>query len=402
MPGHIYLKGKELCVLFDDEPFMLSKRVFFEIGHFLFKFLWTDLDDLNTAYSKIVSDFMFVLHSETAEAHRCGMTGVVKTALEINKHCPYFYFFSSTILKMTDIAVKKIDTAIEYLEEQYPGSELLKTECCARMKADTKKNLVTRTGNFTRIGAGGYDLIQDVLMLTKDVVMEAVKSKRAWILSEVDFIRENSDNPEAASLTPIQKLYALDLYREATKKERPFYTNRPFISRYIPVQPEADGRAGENRAEVGLALIANRIAADNVEVLEAVDIENIDGLVRFELLKMLSLGIPFKKCKHCGCYFIPTGRSDMEYCPRVFKGETRPCDEIGSMRRYQSKVAENPVYEAFNKAYKRNNSRVRTRKMAQYDFYAWSEEARKKRDLCLAGELPIEDFRAWLDEGRRK
>jgi len=30
----------------------------------------------------------------------------------------------------------------------------------------------------------------------------------------------------------------------------------------------------------------------------------------------------------------------------------------------------------------------------------WSEEAAQKRDECLAGELPFDEFVIWLEQGR--
>jgi hypothetical protein len=32
------------------------------------------------------------------------------------------------------------------------------------------------------------------------------------------------------------------------------------------------------------------------------------------------------------------------------------------------------------------------------NIYEWAEEARKRRDLCVKGEISIEDFKLWLEE----
>jgi hypothetical protein len=45
-------------------------------------------------------------------------------------------------------------------------------------------------------------------------------------------------------------------------------------------------------------------------------------------------------------------------------------------------------------------SRTRVKKMAQVEFMKLTEEAAEKRDKCLAGELPFEEFVAWLEQGR--
>ena len=38
--------------------------------------------------------------------------------------------------------------------------------------------------------------------------------------------------------------------------------------------------------------------------------------------------------------------------------------------------------------------------MTQGEFLAWSEQARKLRDECVAGQLPFDEFVVWLEQGR--
>jgi len=61
---------------------------------------------------------------------------------------------------------------------------------------------------------------------------------------------------------------------------------------------------------------------------------------------------------------------------------------------------DDPIYVAFQKAYKRNHSRQRVGKMTQKEFYEWSEEARHKRGECEAGRLTLDEFKAWLGNKR--
>ena len=68
--------------------------------------------------------------------------------------------------------------------------------------------------------------------------------------------------------------------------------------------------------------------------------------------------------------------------------------------RYEKKVAENPILEAHKKAYRRLHSRTRNKKMTQTEFMRWADEAVKKRDACMAGELAFDEFVAWLEQGR--
>jgi hypothetical protein len=141
-----------------------------------------------------------------------------------------------------------------------------------------------------------------------------------------------------------------------------------------------------------------RVASGEVEQLYEID--DVDDLFRFEFIKMIEYEIFIKKCKNCERFFIPMRRVDAEYCNRLWGDSQRRCNEIGAMLRYEKKVSENPVWEAYKKTYRRFNSRTRTKKMTQSEFIAWSDEAARKRDDCLAGELPFDEFMAWLEQGR--
>ena len=77
---------------------------------------------------------------------------------------------------------------------------------------------------------------------------------------------------------------------------------------------------------------------------------------------MIEHDIFIKKCKNCERFFIPMRRVDAEYCNRIYGDTQKRCNEIGAILRYEKKVAENPVWEAYKKAYRRFNSRTRAKK----------------------------------------
>ena len=125
------------------------------------------------------------------------------------------------------------------------------------------------------------------------------------------------------------------------------------------------------------------------------------ALMRYELMKMITQGIQVKACANCQRYFVPDGRSDMEYCNRPLDGQpNKTCQTEGALIRHQNKIKTVPVFYEYRKAYKRYNSRTRTGSMKQSDFFEWSEQAQKKRDQCLAGKLSFEDFLDWLNKDR--
>lgn len=123
---------------------------------------------------------------------------------------------------------------------------------------------------------------------------------------------------------------------------------------------------------------------------------NIEGVCYFEFIKLVTKGIFVRKCKNCNKYFINTGRADTLYCDRLIDGEEKTCKDVGAMNIYREKTKNDPIMDEYNKIYKRNNARVRYKKMSKNDFYIWSEKARKIRDKARSGEITLEEFKEWL------
>jgi hypothetical protein len=206
-----------------------------------------------------------------------------------------------------------------------------------------------------------------------DIMSEHVRKMQGNLAKEVDLLIWFRENKETFTGSPMDYLFMLEVYHKEYWGGY-VYLENPFKTFYS-------------------------ITADP-EIVQLYEIDTIGDLCRFELVKMIEHDIFIKKCMNCGYFFIPRGRADAEYCNRYYKDTGRRCNEIGAMIRYEKNVAENPILNAHKKAYRRLNSRVRNKKMTQSEFLKWSEEAAKKRDLCLAGELEFDEFVAWLEQGR--
>jgi hypothetical protein len=106
----------------------------------------------------------------------------------------------------------------------------------------------------------------------------------------------------------------------------------------------------------------------------------------------------FRVCKNCGKYFALTGHINTKYCDRPFDSARCTCKEMGALRLWEKKKAENPALKAYSKEYKKRFAWIKYGKIPREAFYEWAEEARKRRDLCVKGEISIEDFKLWLEE----
>ncbi len=135
-------------------------------------------------------------------------------------------------------------------------------------------------------------------------------------------------------------------------------------------------------------------------VTELLETEDPAAFAEFLLYRYLQENLHMRKCKYCGRWFATHGRTKLEYCDRLIENSTKTCREMGSLRLYEQRQMEDPAIREYKRSYKTHNARIRYGLMTREEFTAWSVEAREKRDKCSAGELPLEEFIAWLNSDK--
>ena len=376
MKANAFIKDNMIYLIFDEEykkyydP--INKPVY-QLGSSILDFAQTNIDEMDNIYENFVLQAigLEMLHKEQfpEDKDKIAMAELYVTG----EYTPYEYFHLKTFIDAINLAVVKQETDLTPYIEQFP---------------EAKKSISDRIEILRKYD--GINETYEYVYTWKELLLAATTRRVNKLRKEIDFIVNilSVADEKAAKLTPMQRLYLLDLERAKSNEENePFYTNSPFKTRFVPLLN--DEAVPEN-------ISAEDISESNLEVVEMYEIDGIDDLIRFELLKMVSSGVLVKKCENCGYYFVPTGRIDTVYCNRLYKDSEKTCAEIGSIKKYKDKVKDNPIYTAYNKAYKRNNSRVRNKKMKQGDFLNWSEEARRFRDECYSGKMSLDDFLDWL------
>ena len=142
--------------------------------------------------------------------------------------------------------------------------------------------------------------------------------------------------------------------------------------------------------------------AEGWDIQQFTILDDIDDMLRYELVETLVRGVEFKRCKNCGMLFIPTGRSDAIYCDFIMPGEKLPCNMIGANRQAKRKVAEDPILKEYRSAYQRLNKRVELGYMEKEAFQAWAKEAKSRCTQCQNGGIPMEEYKKWLDNTSRR
>ena len=134
---------------------------------------------------------------------------------------------------------------------------------------------------------------------------------------------------------------------------------------------------------------------------DTLNTERAEDFTQFILAEYIRRDLRFRVCKFCGRYFGIMGNTRLEFCDRLIDGSAKTCKEMGSLRLYEKRKLEEPAIKEYKRSYKAHNARIRYGLMTREEFNTWSQEARRKRDDCVAGKLSLEEFVAWLDSDRQ-
>ena len=136
------------------------------------------------------------------------------------------------------------------------------------------------------------------------------------------------------------------------------------------------------------------------------------SLILFEAAHAIEQGTKFVKCKNCGSYFVPTGRSDTLYCGYPSpQDKNKTCRDLGAQATRVRMLKNDLVTQEYRRLYMRLKMAIKRHPndpLLQQKFDRLTEgmkEKRKKRDI---GELNSDDILEWIasldteDKKRRK
>ena len=138
-------------------------------------------------------------------------------------------------------------------------------------------------------------------------------------------------------------------------------------------------------------------AVDKKTFTEILYPKSIYDIIDFFVRECIRQEMRFRVCKHCNKYFALTGHINTEYCDRPLDNEGHTCKEMGALRLWEKKKADTPALKAYSKEYKRRFAWIKYGRIPKEAFYEWAEEARKRRDLCVKGDMTLEEFKIWLE-----
>ena len=126
--------------------------------------------------------------------------------------------------------------------------------------------------------------------------------------------------------------------------------------------------------------------------------KDIYDLIDFHVRECVKREVKMRVCKNCLRYFAVTGKASTEYCDRVCDSKGRTCREIGAINTWTQRKQGDEVFKEYRREYKKRFARINAGRLTKSAFYAWSEEARRKKEDCDGGVISPEEFSRWLKE----
>ena len=357
MIGSAYIKNGEINLRF--EWFIKAKEensqvdsVSYELGDFLLRFLTLPSEALFKIFETLKSVFLSCLvGNEDNES----MMNDFERYLQLTLSKDLYLFFY-------------VNAYVEFLL----NGRIDKVKALNDIKSYMLDDFEVESVEFSDISALAH--------WSEFILLDDIKKRQKLLIEDLDAI--SGETPAFAECSPLQRLYLLEI------------SGKNYLSGTFKTMLSPDFAFDETD---DMDAIKSSLISNKVDIVEMVEIDTFSDLIRFEIYNIVKSGLNFKRCRYCGGYFIPRGRTDIEYCNRIKTGEKKRCSEIGAFRVRNVKLKENPIHKAYIQAYHRMDSRKRQGSLSQEKFQDWNWQALDRRDKCLAGEMGIEEYKVWLD-----
>ena len=357
MIGSAFIKDGRFNLRFDwrSIPGSLVK-VEYRLGSTLLDFVWMEDKMVDEIFQMVLKAFLSSYNTFSSfDGLLEYMDQYVRAALEKNI---YLYFYQSAFVGAIIAGMFNQEHAMELLREYL---------------LDDSERINIRSNDWKGFAVGVCSII------TSDI-----KHRKKLLLDDLEIM--SGENQKYCGYSPLQKMYLLILGGKN-------YLSGEFTTTLLP--------DFEFEEDASVDTIKKAIETEKVDIVEMTNIDTLNDLIRFELFHTIKENLTIKKCGFCGSYFIPRGRSDIEYCNRIKFGEKKRCSEIGAFRKREKLIKDEPVHKKHNAAVKRMNKRKHTGWISDNEYNEWSKQATEMRDECLGGKLSIEAFEEWLDKTSR-
>ena len=126
------------------------------------------------------------------------------------------------------------------------------------------------------------------------------------------------------------------------------------------------------------------------------------SLLIFEMAHVINTDAKIVKCKNCGNYFVPEGRSDAVYCSYPLRdNKDKTCKDVGAQVTRANKEKNDTATKEYRRVYMRYKmkmSRHPEDKEAAAKFDQFTKEVQIWRNRMVNGQATADEFVEWLQQ----
>lgn len=130
--------------------------------------------------------------------------------------------------------------------------------------------------------------------------------------------------------------------------------------------------------------------------------ETTISMMLFEIAQCINTDANIVKCKNCGHYFVPEGRSDSVYCSYPLDdNKEKSCKDVGAQITRANKEKTDILTREYRKVYMRYKMSMSRRPddpALEEKFHRLTNEFKMRRAEIMSGESTTEEVLEWLSE----
>ena len=140
-----------------------------------------------------------------------------------------------------------------------------------------------------------------------------------------------------------------------------------------------------------------RAEGKQMRLAEAYRFSNLGDFLYIDFFRGVSRNYLPRRCDNCKQYFLIAAGRYNNYCERpLAEDEDKTCRDVGARRKYDDKCRDEPVWLAYNRAYKTHYARLAKKKMTKAQFEEWSRQAIQWRKDVQEEKLTQEEYERLL------
>lgn len=124
------------------------------------------------------------------------------------------------------------------------------------------------------------------------------------------------------------------------------------------------------------------------------------SLILFEAAHAMDAGTKFVKCKNCGNYFVPVGRSDSVYCGYPSpQDETKECREVGANATRTRKMKNDTLTQEYRRLYMRLKMAIKRHpddEILKERLKELTEGMKTRKQQKEKGAISVDSILEWL------